>query len=70
MGIFRRLTTSSESTAVFPFVFRITTTAANTVFTLPLTDFGGLTPTITVSWDQTWHLFTSYHEEHANPLVI
>jgi hypothetical protein len=50
MGIFRRLTTTSESTAVFPFVFRITTTVANTVFTLPLTDFGALTPTITVSW--------------------
>jgi hypothetical protein len=50
MGIFRRLTTTSEGTAAFPFIVRITTTAANTVFTLPLTDFGGLTPTITVSW--------------------
>ena len=60
MGIFRRLTTTSESTEAFPFIFRITTTAANTVFTLPLTDFGGLTPTITVSWgDGTSSIITS-----------
>jgi hypothetical protein len=49
MGIFRRLV-ESESSAVFPFVFRITTTTANTVFTTPLVDYGGLTPNLTISW--------------------
>lgn len=60
MGIFRRLTTTSEGTTAFPFVFKITTTAANTVFTLPLVDFGSLTPDITVSWgDSTSSTITS-----------
>ena len=49
MGIFRRLV-ESESSAVFPFVFKITTTTANTVFTTPLTDYGGLTPSLVISW--------------------
>jgi hypothetical protein len=49
MGIFRRLV-ESETSAVFPFVFRITTTTANTVFTTPLVDYGGLTPNLTISW--------------------
>jgi hypothetical protein len=49
MGIARRLV-ESESSAVFPFVFKITTTAANTVFTTPLTDYGGLTPNVIISW--------------------
>jgi hypothetical protein len=49
MGIFRRLV-ESESSVVFPFVFRITTTTANTVFTTPLVDYGGLTPNLTISW--------------------
>jgi len=49
MGIFRRLV-ESETSAVFPFVFKITTTTANTVFTTPLADYGGLTPNLTISW--------------------
>jgi hypothetical protein len=49
MGIFRRLV-SQEGSEAYPFVFRITTTAANTVFTLPLVDYAGLTPNISVSW--------------------
>jgi hypothetical protein len=35
---------------VYPFVFKITTTAANTVFTTPLVDYGGLTPSLNISW--------------------
>ncbi len=49
MGIFRRLV-ESESSAVYPFVFKITTTTANTVFTMPLVDFGGLTPSLIIGW--------------------
>jgi hypothetical protein len=49
MGIARRLV-ESESSAVFPFVFKITTTTANTVFTTPLVDYGGLTPSVIISW--------------------
>ena len=49
MGIFRRLV-QSDSSQVYPFVFKITTTAANTVFTLPLVDYAGLTPSLTISW--------------------
>jgi hypothetical protein len=49
MGIFRRLV-ESETSAVFPFVFKVTTTVANTVFTTPLIDFGGLTPSLIISW--------------------
>jgi hypothetical protein len=49
MGIFRRLV-ESDSSAVFPFVFKITTTTANTVFTTPLIDFGGLTPSLIINW--------------------
>jgi hypothetical protein len=49
MGIFRRLV-ESDTSAVFPFVFKITTTTANTVFTTPLADYGGLTPSLTISW--------------------
>ena len=49
MGIFRRLV-ESETSAVFPFVFKITTTTANTVFTTPLVDYGGLTPSVIISW--------------------
>jgi hypothetical protein len=49
MGIFRRLV-SQEGSEVYPFVFRITTTTANTVFTTPLADFGGLTPSLIISW--------------------
>jgi hypothetical protein len=49
MGIARRLV-ESESSAVFPFVFKITTTTSNTVFTVPLVDYGGLTPRLSISW--------------------
>jgi hypothetical protein len=49
MGIFRRLV-ESDSSQVFPFVFKITTTTANTVFTTPLVDFGGLTPSLIIGW--------------------
>jgi hypothetical protein len=49
MSIARKLI-PSDSAQVFPFVFRITTTTANTVFTTPLTDFGGLTPSLIIGW--------------------
>jgi hypothetical protein len=49
MGIFRRLV-SQEGSEVYPFVFKITTTTANTVFTTPLADYGGLTPSLSISW--------------------
>lgn len=49
MGIFRRLV-SQEGSEVYPFVFKVTTTTANTVFTTPLIDFGGLTPNLIISW--------------------
>ena len=49
MGIARRLA-ESDSTQAFPFVFQITTTTANTVFTCPITDYGGLTPQLTINW--------------------
>ena len=49
MGIFRRLV-QSDSSQVYPFVFKITTTVANTVFTTPLVDYGGLTPSLNISW--------------------
>jgi hypothetical protein len=49
MGIFRRLV-SQEGSEVYPFVFKITTAAANTVFTVPLVDFGGLSPSLVISW--------------------
>ena len=49
MGIARRLAESDASQS-FPFVFKVTTTTANTVFTCPLTDFGGLTPNLVIDW--------------------
>ncbi len=49
MSIARKLI-PSESGQVFPFVFRIITTVANTTFTTPLTDYGGLAPNLTISW--------------------
>ena len=49
MGIFRRLVESDASQA-FPFVFEVTTTTSNTVFTCPLVDFGGLTPSLYINW--------------------
>lgn len=50
MGIFRRLKTSAEGGQEFPFIIRITTTSANTVFTLPIADYAGFTPTFNVNW--------------------
>jgi hypothetical protein len=52
MGIAKRLV-ESESSVVFPFVFKITTTASNTVFTVPLVDSSGLTPNLTINWGDT-----------------
>jgi hypothetical protein len=49
MSIFRRLV-ESDSSQVFPFVFKITTTAANKVFTTPLVDYGGLSPSLIINW--------------------
>jgi hypothetical protein len=49
MSIARKLI-PSDSALVFPFVFRITTTTTNTVFTVPLVDFGLLRPSLTISW--------------------
>lgn len=49
MGIAKRLV-QSDSGQVFPFVFKVTTTTANTVFTTPLVDYGGLTPSLIISW--------------------
>lgn len=49
MGIARRLVESETSTA-YPFVFKITTTTANTIFTTPLIDYGGLTPSVIINW--------------------
>jgi len=50
MSIARKLIPSDASSQVFPFVFKITTTAANTVFTTPLVDYGGLTPALYINW--------------------
>lgn len=49
MSIARKLI-PSDSAQVFPFVFKITTTVANTVFTVPLVDYGLLKPNLTISW--------------------
>ena len=49
MGIARRLV-ESDSSQVYPFVFKVTTTSANTVFTCPLIDYGGLTPSLYINW--------------------
>jgi hypothetical protein len=40
----------SDTGEIFPFKFQITTTAANTVFTVPLVDYAGLTPQVTIGW--------------------
>jgi len=49
MSIARKLI-PSDSSQVYPFVFKITTTTANTVFTVPLVDYAGLTPSLNISW--------------------
>ena len=48
MGIFRRLIPGDED--IVPFRLQITTTSPDTVFTLPLVNFGTFTPNISVSW--------------------
>lgn len=48
MSIARKLIPSGEEQ--FPFKFKVTTTVANTVFTCPLVDYGGLTPSLTINW--------------------
>jgi hypothetical protein len=47
--IYKRLV-ETESSQVYPFVFKITTTAANSIFTVPLVDFAGLTPSLYIQW--------------------
>jgi hypothetical protein len=49
MSIARKLI-PSDSAEVFPFVFRVVTSTENTVFTVPLSDYGGLTPSLTINW--------------------
>ena len=49
MSIARKLI-PSDSAEVFPFVFKVTTTSVNTVFIVPLVDFGLLKPNLTISW--------------------
>ena len=47
--IYKRLVETSSS-AVYPFVFKVTTTAASTVFTVPLVDYAGLVPALYIQW--------------------
>ena len=47
--IYKRLVETSSS-AVYPFVFKVTTTTSSTVFTVPLVDFAGLTPALYIQW--------------------
>jgi len=48
MSIARKLIPSGEEQ--FPFKIEITTTTANTVWTTPLSDYGGLTPQCIIDW--------------------
>ena len=48
MSIARKLIPTGEEQ--FPFKIQITTTAANTVFTCPLSDYGALTPNLNIDW--------------------
>ena len=51
MGIFRRLTTSGgEGSTNYPFKFTILVPTAGVTFTLPIVDYGALTPSIVVDW--------------------
>jgi len=50
MAIIAKRLIPSDTGDIFPFKFQITTTAANTVFTVPLVDYAGLTPQVTISW--------------------
>ena len=49
MSIARKLI-PSDSGQVFPFKIKVVTTTANTVFTVPLVNYGGLTPSLTIQW--------------------
>jgi hypothetical protein len=49
MGIFRRLV-ETDTAQVYPFVFKITTSSANTQFTVPLSNYLGLTPSLYINW--------------------
>ena len=49
MGIFRRLV-ETDTAQVYPFVFKITTSSASTQFTVPLVNYSGLTPSLTINW--------------------
>lgn len=40
----------TSASASYPFVFKVTTTTANTVFTCPLVDYSGQTPSLFISW--------------------
>jgi hypothetical protein len=49
MSIARKLI-PSDSGQVFPFKIKVVTTTANTVFTVPLVNYGGLTPSLNIQW--------------------
>ena len=49
MGVFRRLV-ETDTSQVYPFVFKITTSSANTQFTVPLVNYSGLTPSLNIDW--------------------
>ena len=49
MGIFRRMTTEGTAGVAYPFIFNVTVNSG-TEITLPLANYGSLTPTITVDW--------------------
>ena len=49
MSIARKLI-PLEGAESFPFIFTITTISANTIFTLPIADYGVLTPLFSVNW--------------------
>jgi hypothetical protein len=48
MSIARKLIPSGDEQ--FPFIIEVTTTASNTVFTVPLVDYGALTPNLVINW--------------------
>lgn len=53
MGIFRRLIPIEGGGTPVPFIFQVTTTTSNTVFTLPLVSFGGFAFDMDVDWGDT-----------------
>jgi len=58
MSIARKLIPSGQEQ--FPFKIQVTTTLANTIFTIPLVDYGGLTPQLTINWG----------DSTSSPLII